>query len=75
MTVEAKAGLERSGLGKRQVARLLGTSPAQLYRLVDPDNSTKSFRQLIHLLHLLGSKVEMNIVRCEDSAARKPDGP
>lgn len=75
LTVDARAGLEHSGLGKRQVARLMGTSPAQLYRLVDPDNSTKSFRQLIHLLHLLGFKVEMNIVRREDTAALKPDDP
>ena len=36
LTLEAQVRLERSGLSVRQVARSLGTSPAQLYRLLDP---------------------------------------
>lgn len=62
LSMEAKAGLEKSGLGKRQVARQLKTSPAQLYRLLDPGDSTKSLRQLIHLLLLVGRRVEFTVV-------------
>ena len=59
LTVEAIAGLEESGLGKRQVARLLGTSPSQLYRLLDPANSNKSLGQMLALLNLVDRKVEL----------------
>ena len=47
-----------SGLSAREVARSLGTSPTQLYRLLDPTNYTKSLRQLMALLHLLGCDVD-----------------
>jgi hypothetical protein len=38
-----------------------GTSPAQLYRLLDPTNHTKSMRQLLSLLHLLGFDVDVEV--------------
>ena len=54
LTQEARTRFESSGLSTREVARSLGTSPTQLYRLLDPTNSTKSLRQLMALLYLLG---------------------
>ena len=61
LTVEAKEGLKSSGIGKRQAARMLGTSPAQLYRLLDPSNSDKSLGQLLCLLKLVGRDVALEI--------------
>jgi hypothetical protein len=59
----AKTKLEQSGLTAREVATELGTSPAQLYRLLDPTNYTKSFRQLVILLSLLGCDVSVQVSR------------
>lgn len=59
LTVEAGKALATSELAKREVARRLGTSPSQLYRLLDPSNSAKSVGQLLALLHLLGREVDV----------------
>ncbi len=59
LTVEARKALATSDLAKREVARRLGTSPSQLYRLLDPSNSAKSVGQLLALLHLLGREVDV----------------
>ncbi len=61
LTQEAQARFEKSGLSTREVARSLGTSPTQLYRLLDPTNYTKSLRQLMALLYLLGCDVDVEI--------------
>ena len=61
LTLEAQSRFERSGMSVRQVAGLLGTSPAQLYRLLDPSNPTKSLKQMIALLHLLGAEVSLEV--------------
>lgn len=61
LTVEAMEGVEESGLGKRQLARLLGTSPSQLYRLLDPKNSGKSVGQMLALLNLVNKRVDIQI--------------
>lgn len=61
LTQEARDRFERSGLSAREVSRWLGTSPTQLYRLLEPTNYTKSLRQLISLLYLLGAEVEVAV--------------
>ncbi|MGH9080928.1 MAG: hypothetical protein ACRDYE_12810 [Acidimicrobiales bacterium] len=61
LTLEAKQRFESSGLSAREVARLLGTSPTQLYRLLDPTNYGKSVKQLVALLYLLGAEVEVEV--------------
>jgi AraC-like DNA-binding protein len=61
LTQAARARLESSGLSIREVARSLGTSPTQLYRLLDPTNYAKSLRQLMALLNLLGCDVEVEV--------------
>ncbi len=59
LTLEAKARLDASGLSVRDVAQALATSPTQLYRLLDPTNYSKSARQLLSLLALLGASVKI----------------
>ena len=61
LTVEARERFESSRLSAREVARLLDTSPTQLYRLLDPTNYAKSIKQLISLLYLLGAEVEVEV--------------
>ena len=59
LTVQALDALKRSSLGRRQLARLLDTSPAQLYRLLDPTDHGKSVGQMLALLNFLGRKVDV----------------
>lgn len=61
LTQEARSRFEASERSARDVARWLGTSPTQLYRLLDPTNYAKSLRQLISLLYLLGAEVEVEV--------------
>jgi hypothetical protein len=62
LTVEALNAMETTGLGKREVARALGTSAAQLYRLLDPTNHGKSIGQMLALLHVLGRRVDVVVI-------------
>jgi hypothetical protein len=59
LSVEVQKGLATTPLGKREIARHLGTSPAQLYRLLDPEPGHKSLGQLLALLDLLGREVDV----------------
>jgi hypothetical protein len=70
LTVEARRRFEQSGLSAREVARSLGTSPAQLYRLLDPTNYSKSVKQLILLLYVLGFQVELAVRGRSDVSPR-----
>ena len=45
-------------MSRRELARRLSTSVPQLYRLLDPANTRKSFGQLVALLHLLDCEVD-----------------
>ena len=59
LTLEARKGIETCGLSRRQLAKRLKTSVPQLYRLLDPANSSKSINQLVALLHVLNCKVDL----------------
>ena len=59
LTLEAEKRLEASGLGIRQLARRLQTSPSQVYRLLDTTNYGKSVKQMLGLLHALDCEVEL----------------
>lgn len=61
LTVEAQEKFEQSPLSAREVARRLGTSPTQLYRLLDPTNYTKSLKQMLSLLYVLGYEVDVGL--------------
>ena len=61
LTVDAVKALAASGLSKQEVLRRLGTSPAQLYRLLDPADYRKSVDKMLELLSVLGCHVEMSV--------------
>ena len=61
LTTEAREKFDASPLSAREISRRLGTSPAQLYRLLDPTNYSKSLRQLFSLLAVLGYDVEVSV--------------
>jgi hypothetical protein len=61
LTIEAQKRLQDSGLAKREVARRLSTSQAQLYRLLDQTNSRKSLDQVLALLGVLHCDVDFVI--------------
>jgi hypothetical protein len=60
--------VESSGMAKREIARRLRTSPSQLYRLMDPTNPSKSMRQVLALLHVLGYEVRFEVRKREAGA-------
>lgn len=59
LTLEAQKRLDASGLSKREIVRRLGTSAAQLYRLLDQTNYRKSVDQLLSLLQVLECDVDL----------------
>jgi predicted XRE-type DNA-binding protein len=59
LTVDALEHIEASPLSKREIIRRLGTSPAQLYRLLDTTNYRKSVDKMLSLLQVLDCEVEV----------------
>lgn len=59
LTLEAQKRLEQSRLSKREIIRRLGTSAAQLYRLLDQTNYRKSVDQVLALLQVLNCDVDL----------------
>jgi predicted XRE-type DNA-binding protein len=68
LTVQARNRINQSGLSRREVARRLGTSLPQLYRLLDPADTTKSLNQMVSLLHVLGCEVSVVVKRRKAAA-------
>jgi hypothetical protein len=63
LTNEAIDALAASGRTKRSISRQLGTSLAQLARLLDPTNTRKSMDQMVRLLGALGRRLELSFER------------
>ena len=61
LSCAAKSRLERSPIGIRALSRRLETSPAQIYRLVDPTNYGKTLDQMVRLLAALEVEVQLLI--------------
>ncbi len=59
LTLEAQKRIAQSPLSKREIVRRLGTSAAQLYRLLDQTNYRKSVDQLLALLQVLNCDVDL----------------
>ncbi len=74
LTLEALHGIENSGLSRRQIAKRLKTSVPQLYRLLDPANTSKSMNQLVALLHVLNCKVELVVEPSRPASLTPPTG-
>lgn len=66
LTLEAQKAVAATPLAKREIIRRLGTSPAQLYRLLDQTNYRKSVDQLLRLLQALDRDVEL-VVRVKSA--------
>jgi hypothetical protein len=64
LTIEAQKRMDTSPLSKREVIRRLGTSAAQLYRLLDQTNYRKSVDQVLSLLQVLDCDVDL-VVRAK----------
>ena len=59
LTLEAQKRIASSPLPKREIIRRLGTSAAQLYRLLDQTNYRKSVDQVLALLQVLNCDVDL----------------
>lgn len=59
LTLEAQRRIARSPVSKREIVRRLGTSAAQLYRLLDQTNYRKSVDQLLALLQVLDCEIDL----------------
>ncbi len=64
LTIEAQQRIDVSALSKREIARRLGTSAAQLARLLDQTNYRKSVDKLLALLQALDCEVDV-VVRAK----------
>jgi hypothetical protein len=65
LTLKALELVKRSALSKREIARKLKTSPAQLYRLLDPANYQKSVDQMMRLAASLGYEVNFTLKKAK----------
>ncbi len=65
-TLEAQKAVAATRLARRGIIRRLGTSPAQLYRLLDQTNYRKSVDQLLRLLQVLDCDVQL-VVRAKSA--------
>ena len=59
LTIEAQQRVAASPLSKREIMRRLGTSAAQLYRLLDQGNYRKSVDQVLALLQVLNCEIDL----------------
>ena len=59
LTIEAQKRIDASPLSTREIIRRLGTSAAQLYRLLDQKNYRKSVDQLLALLQVLDCEIDL----------------
>jgi len=61
LTIDAQKHMATTRLAKREIIRRLGTSPTQLYRLLDQTNYRKSVDQMLRLLQVLDCDVEIAV--------------
>ncbi|MBI1860780.1 MAG: hypothetical protein HYR96_07680 [Deltaproteobacteria bacterium] len=69
LTVDALERLKNASITRRELSRKLRTSPAQLYRLLDTANQSKTIDQMIKLLAVLGYEIEYRVIREKKRAA------
>jgi AraC-like DNA-binding protein len=70
LTLAAQQRLRTLPLSQRELARRLGTSPAQLHRLLDQTNTRKSVDRMLALLAVLECEVDMRIRPARAAAQR-----
>jgi hypothetical protein len=72
LTIEAKKLVKSSPLGIRELARRLGTSPTQIYRILDEENYRKSIDRVFELLSVLQCRIDIRSL--DDQAIDKQAG-
>jgi hypothetical protein len=60
LTIEAKKLFESSPVGIRELSRRLGTSPTQIYRILDEENNRKSIDRVFELLSVLQCRIDVH---------------
>jgi hypothetical protein len=68
LTLAAKKLVDASPLGIRELSRRLGTSPTQLYRVLDEENNRKSLDRVFELLSVLQCRID---IRSKASSAKR----
>jgi len=66
LTIEAKKLVKLSPLGIRELSRRLGTSPTQIYRILDTENTRKSIDRVFELLSVLQCRIDIQSEVPED---------
>jgi hypothetical protein len=70
LTIEAKKLVESSPVGIRELSRRLGTSPTQIYRLLDEENTRKSLDRVFELLSVLQCRIDIRSNNGQASGAK-----
>jgi hypothetical protein len=70
LTIEAKKLVESSPIGIRELSRRLGTSPTQIYRLLDEENTRKSLDRVFELLAVLQCRIDIRSINGRASGAK-----
>jgi len=70
LTIEAKKQVKESGLSIRNISKMMGTSPAQYYRLLNEENYRKSMDQMVNLFAVLGCAVELKVRKPKKHSAQ-----
>ncbi|MDX2412966.1 MAG: hypothetical protein QNK16_11370 [Woeseiaceae bacterium] len=70
LTIEAKKLVESSPVGIRELGRRLGTSPTQIYRLLDEENTRKSLDRVFELLSVLQCRIDIHSINGQASGAK-----
>jgi len=71
LTIEAKKLVESSPVGIRELGRRLGTSPTQIYRLLDEENTRKSLDRVFELLSVLQCRIEIHSINGQANDAKR----
>jgi hypothetical protein len=77
LTLAAKKLVDASPLGIRELSRRLGTSPTQLYRVLDEENNRKSLDRVFELLSVLQCRIDIrsNANKVKRTSAARPARP
>ena len=68
LTIATKKLVESSPLGIRELSRRLGTSPTQIYRILDEENTRKSIDRVFELLSVLQCRIDIQTQVEKDNA-------
>ena len=59
---QLEQAMEKGSISKNQMAKAMSTSPSQLDRILDPDNSRIQLDTVIKAAHVLGRELRIELV-------------